>query len=222
MNKRIKEFIDQLFAHTPHTTYVEELKEEMLTNLCDKYEDLLVEGKSKDEAYMIVTASVGDIRELVSGIDESAVMITTKDLEARRKKSALITSIAVAMYILCGAIMVGMGVLGDYNPMAPVIGVVIVIIIVAGATGMLIYDNATKPEVLKDDYQAKVRKEAMSPAQKRNDTIKDAVSTVLWVGTVAVYLIINFVVRAWDYSWIIFIIAAAVQCIINLIFKLKE
>ncbi|MGL5676591.1 MAG: permease prefix domain 1-containing protein [Cellulosilyticaceae bacterium] len=222
MNKRIKEFIDQLFAHTPHTTYVEELKEEMLTNLCDKYEDLLVEGKSKDEAYMIVTASVGDIRELVSGIDESAVMITTKDLEVRRKKSALITSIAVAMYILCGAIMVAMGVLGDYNPMAPVIGVVIVIMIVAGATGMLIYDNATKPEVLKDDYQAKVRKEAMTPAQKRNDTIKDAVSTVLWVGTVAVYLIINFVVRAWDYSWIIFIIAAAIQCIINLIFKLKE
>lgn len=222
MNKRIKEFIDQLFAHTPHTTYVEELKEEMLTNLCDKYEDLLVEGKSKDEAYMIVTSSVGDIRELVSGIDESAVMITTKDLEKRRKKSALITSIAVAMYILCGAIIIGMSMFDEYNPMASTLGVVIILPIIAVATGMLVYDGITKPEVLKDDYKEKVRKDALSPAQKRNDMIKDAVSTVLWVGTVAVYLIINFVVRAWDYSWIIFIIAAAVQCIINLIFKLKE
>lgn len=218
MNKRIKDFIEQLFAHTPSTTYVEELKEEMLMNLSEKYEDLLVEGKSKDEAYLIVTSSVGDIRELISGLDESAVVITTKDLEIRRRKSALITSISVAMYILCGAVVIGMSLLEDILSNASVIGVVLIIPIVAIATGMLIFDNVTKPDVLKEGRKYSQR----TPDQKKREDIQEAITSILWIGTVAVYLAISFTMGAWAYSWIIFIISAAIQSILELIFKLKE
>ena len=102
MNRRLQDYINNLFLQVPDSTYTQELKEEMLTNLSDKYKDLLVEGKSKEEAFIIVTSSIGDIRELLSGLDESAVIITTRDIEERRRKSALITSVAVMLYILGG------------------------------------------------------------------------------------------------------------------------
>lgn len=86
MNKRLQDYINNLFLQVPNSTYAQELKEEMLTNLSDRYEDLLREGKSKEEAFIIVTSSIGDIRELLSGLDESAVIITTKDIEKRRRK----------------------------------------------------------------------------------------------------------------------------------------
>lgn len=216
MNRRLVEFINQLFLQTPDTAYVAELKEEMLVNLNDRYEDLLVQGKSQDEAYVIVTSSVGDLRELLSGLDESVVAITTKDLETRRKQSALITSIAVMMYIMCGVVVIGFSVF-DSEVLA-IMGVVIAIMIVAVATGLLIYDSQTKPEALKD----KEKRSNTTNQQKKDDKIKELIESVLWLVTVAIYLSISFAFGIWHISWIIFLIAAAVQSVIELIFKLKE
>lgn len=216
MNRRLVEFINQLFLQTPNTAYVAELKEEMLVNLNDRYEDLLVQGKSQDEAYVIVTSSVGDLRELLSGLDESVVAITTKDLETRRKKSALITSIAVMMYIMCGVVVIGFSVF-DSDILA-IVGVVVAIMIVAVATGLLIYDSQTKPEALKD----KEKRINITDKQKKDDKIKELIESVLWLVTVAIYLSISFAFGIWHISWIIFLIAAAVQSVIELIFKLKE
>ena len=107
----------------------------MLTNLSDRYEDLLREGKSKEEAFIIVTSSIGDIRELLSGLDESAIIITTKDIEKRRRKSALITSFAVMLYILGGTVLICSSFFGAEN-----LGLILLLIMVTVATGMLVYD----------------------------------------------------------------------------------
>ena len=219
MNKKIKDFIEQLFEHTPSNTYIDELKEEMLINLSERYEDLLVEGKSKEEAYLIVTSSVGDIRELISGLDESAVVITTKDLEKRRKKSALVVSSAVGLYIMSGAILIGMSMFEHIFANASVLGVVMIIPIVAIATVMIIYDSMTKPDILKSQND---KKRYRIQKDERQETIQDAITSILWVGTVAVYLIISFTTGSWAYSWVIFIISALIQNIIELMFKLKE
>lgn len=215
MNKRLKDYIDNLFSGVSNTTYARELKEEMLMNLNDKYEDLLIEGKSKEEAFMIVTSSIGDIRELLSGLDESAVIITTKDIEKRRKQSALMTSIAVAMYILGAAVLIT---LSFFN--LEEIGVVLLLAIVAGATGLLVYNHNSKPAILKEEDQPK-RKD-MTLDEKKRETIKESILGIFWTIVVAIYLLLGFVWGMWAYSWIIFIIAAAVQNIINLIFQLKE
>lgn len=215
MNKKLKDYIDNLFSEISNTTYARELKEEMLMNLNDKYEDLLVEGKSKEEAFMIVTSSIGDIRELISGLDESAVIITTKDIEKRRKQSALITSIAVAMYILSAAVLITLSFLNLSE-----VGVVILLGIVAGATGLLIYDHNTKPSVLREENEPKRRN--MTSDEKKRNAIKECVSGILWTIVVAIYLFLGFVGGMWAYSWIIFIIAAALQNVINLLFQLKE
>lgn len=215
MNKRLQEYINNLFSQVPDSTYARDLKEEMLTNLNDKYEDLLVEGKSKEEAFIIVTSSIGDIRELLSGLDESAVIITTKDIEQRRKKSAFITSVAVMMYILGGTVLIFSSFFGLED-----LGLTLLLIIVAIATGMLVYDHYSKPAVLKDEMHSE--RKIMTDEQKKNDDIKDLVSGILWTSIVAIYLSVSFLGNTWEYSWIIFIIGAALQNVVSLIFKLKE
>lgn len=215
MNRKLKDYIDDLFTQVANTTYARELKEEMLTNLNDKYEDLLVEGKSKEEAFTIVTSSIGDIRELLSGLDESAVIITTKDLEKRRQISAIITSIAVAIYILSAAVLIILSYFGLEE-----LGVVVLLAMVAGATGLLVYNHSSKPAILKDEDEPARRN--MTSEEKRKDDIRGAVLGIFWAVIVAIYFVMGFLGDMWAYSWIIFIIAGALQNVINLLFKLKE
>lgn len=217
MNKKLKDYIDQLFAQVSDTTYTRDLKEEMLINLNDRYEDLLVEGKSKEEAFIIVTSSIGDIRELISGLDESAVIVTTKDIEKKRKESALIRSVAVMLYIMSPAILIALSMIG-----LEIVGVVLMLIIIGGATAMLVYDNFSKPEVLREEGRSSIKKSYLSKEQKQKENLKEAVSSIFWLLVVGIYLLLSFTLGIWAYSWIIFIIAAAVNKIIDLLFDLRE
>lgn len=217
MNKRLKDYIEQLFTQVSDTTYARDLKEEMLINLNDRYEDLLVEGKSKEEAFIIVTSSIGDIRELLSGLDESAVIITTKDIEKKRKESALIRSIAVMLYIMSPAILIALSMVNLSTT-----GVVLMLMIIGGATGLLVYDNFSKPEVLREEGQGNTPKTYLTKDQKQKENIREAVSAIFWLLVVGLYLLLSFTLGIWAYSWIIFIIAAAVNKIIDLLFDLKE
>ncbi|WP_053982508.1 permease prefix domain 1-containing protein [Niameybacter massiliensis] len=217
MNRKLKDYIDQLFAQVSDSAYARELKEEMLINLNDRYEDLLIEGKSKEEAFIIVTSSIGDIRELLSGLDETAVIITTKDIEKRRKESALIRSIAIMLYIISPAMLIALSI---FN--MPVLGVVVLLIIVAGATGLLVYDNVSKPENLKDEYAESKRKESLTAEQRKKENIKEAIQAIFWLLVVGIYLLMSFMLDIWAYSWVIFIIAAAINKVIDLLFELKE
>lgn len=217
MNRKLKDYIDQLFAQVSDSTYARELKEEMLINLNDRYEDLLIEGKSKEEAFIIVTSSIGDIRELLSGLDETAVIITTKDIEKHRKESALIRSIAIMLYIISPAMLIALSI---FN--MPVLGVVVLLIIVAGATGLLVYDNVSKSENLKDEYAESKRKESLTAEQRKKENIKEAIQAIFWLLVVGIYLLMSFMLDIWAYSWVIFIIAAAINKVIDLLFELKE
>ena len=217
MNRKLKDYIDQLFAQVSDSAYARELNEEMLINLNDRYEDLLIEGKSKEEAFIIVTSSIGDIRELLSGLDETAVIITTKDIEKRRKESALIRSIAIMLYIISPAMLIALSI---FN--MPVLGVVVLLIIVAGATGLLVYDNVSKPENLKDEYAESKRKESLTAEQRKKENIKEAIQAIFWLLVVGIYLLMSFMLDIWAYSWVIFIIAAAINKVIDLLFELKE
>ena len=53
MNNRLREYIDNLFATAPSNRKTVEVKEEILQNLTDKYNDLIAEGKNEDVAFNI-------------------------------------------------------------------------------------------------------------------------------------------------------------------------
>ena len=71
MKDKIKSVITELFENAPDTQEVNDLKEEMISNAEEKYEDLIQRGFTEEQAYTMVMGSIGDIKELLKelGID---------------------------------------------------------------------------------------------------------------------------------------------------------
>ena len=58
---KLEKYIEYLFENAPDTKEAKEMKEEILSNLMEKYNDLLADGYSESEAYDIAVRGLGDI-----------------------------------------------------------------------------------------------------------------------------------------------------------------
>jgi len=222
MEEKIRSYVDDLFCETTPTRKAVELKEEMIQNLVDKYRDLITEGKTNEAAYNITIAGIGDISVLLAELEKDMTNKEnfTFDADASRQKSAALTSIAVMMYILCLLPLIMMSLLGFRY--ANEIGVPIMFIMIAGATGLLIYNSMTKSKYQNSsDTMVEEFREWQSDDKERK-ALRKAVSSALWSITVALYLIISFTFGFWGITWIIFIIAVAIESLINVFYAAKK
>jgi heme/copper-type cytochrome/quinol oxidase subunit 2 len=121
------------------------------------------------------------------------------------------------MYILAVLPLIVMGML--YVPFTAQLGVPIMFLMIAGATGLLIYNSMTKPKKYKSSSDTMVEDfrewQLDKSDEKDKKQMRKAISSALWSITVAVYLIVSFWTFAWAITWIIFIIAAALESLIN-------
>lgn len=209
---KIKEYVNELFENVPKSRRTEEFKEELLANLLDKYYDLLENNECDETAYNKVIASIGNIDDL---FERDVVKMTKESWD--RKRSAKITAIAVMMYILCPVSVIVLETVGMET-----LGIVIMFCLIAGATGLLIYNNMTKPQYLKqDDTLVEEFKEWKSTTTKTR-RVRNSISSAMWAIITALYLIISFTTMAWNITWIIFVIGAAIEKVIKAYFEYKE
>lgn len=150
MKDKLKEYVELLFAGAEKNEKNLDLKEELLGNLYDKYDDFIAAGMSEDEAYRRSISGIGNIDELFekahsenksSKQEDTAPMPKVplySDSESAKKKKLqpILTSISIALYILC----VVPTIIFENN-----IGVVLMFLIIAFATAMIIYTSSTKP-----------------------------------------------------------------------------
>jgi flagellar basal body-associated protein FliL len=64
MNDKLRKHVDILWVAAPKTQRAAEIKEELLTSLNDKYNDLLANGYDSTAAFQNALAGIGDIDEL--------------------------------------------------------------------------------------------------------------------------------------------------------------
>lgn len=213
MESSIRQHIEALFEDAPQSRKAYELREEMIQNLVEKYHDLVAEGKPADVAYNIAISSIGDISELFNDLEDGSIMNKQVDPQAQ-KKSALLTSIAVMIYILC--------------PVPPILfsefrgsgwstaGVLLMFVMIAGATGLIIYNNQTKPRYNKlDDSMVEEFREYRSRKSEQK-SIYGAINGAMWSLIVALYFIISFYTMAWHVSWVIFLIGGAISSLLRI------
>ena len=209
MNEKLRRYIDDLFANAPSTVRAVELKEELFQNLTDKYNDLIAEGKSEESAFNIAIASIGDVDSLISGLSGEKHVVNEKS----RKRSALLTAIAISLYILCPVPVIAL---------QDEIGVMVLFLFVAVATAMLIYNGVTRERYVKaDDTMVEEFKEWKQNSKQKNKAV-DAIVGSFWLIAVCVYIVVSFMTGAWHITWIIFLIAAAISSMIRGIFMLKQ
>lgn len=216
MKDKLRNFIESLFEDAPKNKQTIELKEEMLQNLIDKYNDLVDSGKSSEAAYNIATASIGDIHELIRQIEkrEENNPLFEQNYDKGRKRFALLLSILVMLYILC---VVPVILLED-----SVLGVVIMFVMVAIATGLILYNNMTKPKYLKKDSTVVEEFKEWKANSTEKNTLYQSITKVMWSCITILYFIVSFLTMAWHITWIIFLIGSAIQGIIRAIFELKK
>ncbi len=209
MNEKLRHYIDDLFANAPSTVRAVELKEEMYQNLMDKYNDLINEGKSEESAYNIAVASIGDVDSLIGALSGEKNTVSEKS----RKRSAIMTAVAIALYIL--------------SPVPVILiqdefGVMFLLLFAAVATGLLIYNGVTRERYVKaDDTMVEEFKEWKQNGKQKNKAAEAIVGS-FWLIAVCVYIVVSFLTGAWHITWIIFLIAAAVASLIRGIFMLKQ
>lgn len=255
MKQKLKEYIDNVFADTerraPRNVRVAELKEELLNNLYEKYDDLLAAGKTPGAAYNIAISGVGDISGLLESLSDEGGSAEnapknpyqqpkrplTPEEEAAvhryRQRSAILTSVAVALYILCWVptvIFSGIfsAIAGAGSTVGNTLGVTVMFLMIALATGLLIFNGMTKPKISpqadwsKDDDDDDDEDDDRDGRKAGRSPVYKAISGALWILTVCGYLFVSFATGAWHVTWIMFLITTAIDNIIKAIFDLRR
>lgn len=205
--------MDELFSDAPVNRKTVELKEEMLRNLTDKYNDLIAEGKTEEAAYNIAVASVGDITSLLEELNRDKNTLSSYDNTPEKRKHALLTAISVSLYILA---IIPIFILQDER------GLIAMFAIAAVATAIIIYSSMTKPRYEKLDETLVEDFKAWKAQSTENNELYKAITSLLWTATTVIYIVVSFKTGAWHITWLIFLIASAVGAVIKAVFELLK
>ena len=212
MNHKIEKYVNSLFENAPKSKKNYELKEEISSNVNDKYYDLLESGMDENEAYSKAISNIGDVEELIS------YDFMKEDDEVQRKKSAKIIAIAVMMYIICPVPVI---LFESFGKGAEQIGITFMFLLIAAATGLLIYNGVSRPQYKKmDDTMVEEFKEWKS-ANDQNYRARKSVTSALWPIITVIYFLVSFSYGNWGTSWVIFLIGGAIEQIIKAYYDLK-
>ncbi|MCL2411158.1 MAG: DUF4097 domain-containing protein [Treponema sp.] len=136
-----------------------------------------------------------------------------KKMEQAKQKSAMFTSIAVMMYILS---ILPLIVFSSRS------GLPVMFIMIAAATGLLIYNSMTKPKYTKSKNTKVEESCERQSGEKDLKKMRSAISSALWSLIVAAYFVVSFITFAWHITWVIFIIGAAIESLITLLMTMKS
>ncbi len=227
MKEKIKQHFNKIFADAPKTRKAIDLKQEMLQNALDKYDDMVNDGYSQEDAYQNVIGSIGDVSELFVEVEEKNLLLLS---EKDRRKRALLIAVAVGLYIFAGVAFFFFAAFDsmynnlwgryiDFSTLGFCVGGLICIaptIMLVYAANM--YPNYTRKETrnMVEDYKE------VKYMNNRDKAVKHSVNTIIWTVTVVLYFLISFDTYAWHITWVIFLIAWCVQSIVGLIFSLRS
>ena len=210
MNERISGYVDELFAGAPKKRRVTEIQEELLSNLNEKFEDLLSQDKSEDEAFSIAVEGIGDIRALIADVAEA----DRHEFAANATnvgKGSLYLAIGISLYIAGLALLIAISVLTGMDNL----GVVVMMFVAVAATGFTVYGAGLKKGGYKkeDDTFVEEYKEKITKSDKAS-RLYGAITSTMWIVITMIYLGISFLTFRWDITWVIFLVGAVLQQLI--------
>ena len=213
MNNRITAHVDALFTGNTKSANFSDIKEELLSNLFDKYDDLIAQGKSEDEAYALVISGIGDIGSMLDELGETPEYRPV-DIAKNQEKRGIFISIAIALYIIS---LVPVIIVGDD------VGLVAMMSLCAIATALIIYgNNIGKIGYIKsNDSFVEIYKEKIA-VNSDKIRLRNALASSMWSMIVVLYLASSFIFGNWAWSWIIFLIGACFQQVITYKFAPAE
>lgn len=209
MREQLIQYVELLFAGA---TDSEDIKQEILQNTLDRYDDLVASGKVPEAAYRLAIAGIGDINEILGTPTPRAVVPHAieqlYDGDTPTKK--LLRAIAVGLYILCPLPLFVLGDLGMDS-----FGLCGTLAIVAVATVMIMLgakkEKSGKQEIEEDEDDDAPQSE-----------LRKSLTSLIWALGLGVYFLISFTTGDWHITWIIFPILGALDSLISTIVRNRE
>ena len=207
MREQLQQYVELLFAGAPDS---EDIKQEILQNTLDRYDDLIAQGKVPEAAYRLAISGIGDINEILGTTQPTPTYTPSpaqeKNAEQDTPKKRILRAVAIGLYIFSIIPLIVLSEMG-----MDTIGLCGTISIVAVATVAILMGS-------KKDPGAEERNTPATPRQELNKSIK----SLLGVATLAIYLLLSFATGAWYITWLVFPISGAVRGLIKAILDLKE
>ncbi|MDF2510297.1 MAG: hypothetical protein K0S04_163 [Herbinix sp.] len=224
MNEKMKSHIEKLFESAPKTRKAFELKEELLVNSEERYQDLLTNGVNPEDAFKNVVSSIGNVSELFLGLEEMSPE-GREEQESRTRKIAVVKTAAAGLYILSVIVFITLTLVDGFtysNVNITSLGLILMLLLAMIPTCMLVYISSMHPKYRRtEDTVVEEFKEWKSSTVKTK-SVKSATICVAWTFIILIYFVVSFATFAWYASWIIFLAGACVHAILELVFRLKE
>lgn len=218
MREQLIQYVNLLFAGNGD---VEDIKQEILQNTLDRYDDLIAQGKPAGEAYRQAIAGIGDVNEIINGKDapdfveenREPVYAPMPEFEGTAPAvSRMMRAIAIFLYII-SPVPLFLFSIANWTE----VGLCFLLVIVAAATVLLILFK--KPDDVNEYTQSSTQSARTdNPRKQLKKSVGSLISTI---GLVA-YFVISFSTGAWFITWLIFPIIGAVKGVVNSCIDLKE
>lgn len=198
MREKLAQYVSLLFAGAGDC---EDIKQEILQNTLDRYDDLIAEGKSPESAYRLAISGIGDINEILGRTPQEAQIQSVPEKEDDNPLKKILRAAAIFLYIICP---IPLFILSEFAGLET-LGLCGTISVVALATVLMVLGGKKDREEKKEQTTALA--EPLTPQQELNKSV----NTMIWAIGLALYFILSFATGAWHVTWIIFPLIKAVQ-----------
>ena len=211
MREQLIQYVNLLFAGAADA---DEMKQEILQNTLDRYDDLIAQGKTPESAYRLAISGIGDINEILGGASTTPRQTyqppkSTAPAKVASVGSKVLKACGIALYIICPIPLFILDLVG-----MPTIGLCGTLSIVAVATVLMVLSSRDS-----GSKQKAANPQAMDTPEKE---LRKSVGSLIGTIGLVVYLVLSFLTGAWYITWLIFPILGAVRGLVFAIMDLKE
>ncbi len=216
MNKKIKNYVEVLFSDIPKSKKALELKEEMLSNMNERFNDYTLDGKSENQAYSLVISNLGDIDEMLKEVMPTEEFSKRSDFY--RTRNAKWKAFAIMLYILSPAVLMGSDIIFNSGEM----GLLVMFLLIAIATGIMVFiSSSTPPEFKTNDKDDDSFDYSVLKNPQDRQSLKLFIS-IFWSATTVIYFLVSFLTMDWHITWLIFVVAGIIESIIKTSYALMK
>lgn len=214
MREQLAQYVDLLFAGSDGA---EEIKQEILQNTLDRFDDLVSRGSTEEAAYRQAIAGIGDVGELLGGESPDArpqpeIVDPLPGFEGTAPAVArMMRAVAIFLYIVSPVPLLLLDTLGWDN-----IGMCLTLVIVAIATLLLLTFKVPAGKKAAQDSQ-----QATGTAEGRKN-LDASIKKLMRTLGVVLYFVISFSTGAWLVTWLIFPIEKALEGVVCAGLDLRE
>lgn len=213
MREQLIQYVNLLFAGSADT---EEIKQEILQNTLDRFDDLVARGSTEEAAYRQAIAGIGDVGEIIGGkkpdFQAEENYNPLPDFEGTAPAVArMLRAVAIFLYIISPVPLLISDALGW-----DVIGLCLMLVIIAVATLLLLTFGRSKPGQTAQEH---------TPAEKDGQgakALKKSVGSLISTVGFVLYFVISFATHAWWITWLVFPVIGALRGVVNALIDLRE